>query len=59
MVPVVGIQRLDPITLTFGLRKRFAKHRRIAKWTYPIWLYVSATGVVIYLLLYQIYPAAT
>jgi uncharacterized membrane protein YozB (DUF420 family) len=43
------------ITLTFALRGRFAKHRRIAKWTYPIWLYVSVTGVIIYWLLYIAY----
>jgi len=44
------------ISLRRGLRSDFAKHRRIAKWTYPIWLYVSVTGVVIYLLLYQFFP---
>jgi putative membrane protein len=43
------------ITLTFALRSRFQKHRRIAKWTYPIWLYVSITGVVVYWLLYVAY----
>lgn len=47
---------LATITLVRGLKGQFAKHRRIAKWTYPIWLYVSATGVIIYLMLYQIYP---
>jgi putative membrane protein len=34
------------------LRKNFAAHRRIARWTFPIWLYVSVTGVVVYLMLY-------
>lgn len=43
------------ITLTFALRGRFAQHRRIARWTLPIWLYVSVTGVVIYWLLFQVY----
>ncbi|MDP4198464.1 MAG: DUF420 domain-containing protein [Bacteroidota bacterium] len=47
---------LATITLIFGLRGRYEKHRKIARWTYPIWLYVSATGVIIYFLLYQIYP---
>ncbi len=47
---------LATITLLRGLRGRYALHRRIARWTYPIWLYVSATGVVIYFLLYQIFP---
>ena len=41
------------ITLTHALRARFDRHRRIARWTLPIWLYVSVTGVVVYLMLYQ------
>jgi putative membrane protein len=41
------------ITLSRGLKRRFAKHRRIARWTFPIWLYVSITGVLVYVLLYQ------
>jgi len=43
------------ITLTRGLKGRFDRHRLIARWTYPVWLYVSVTGVVIYLMLYRIY----
>ena len=43
------------ITLTRGLKGRIARHRPIARWTYPIWLYVSVTGVVIYMMLYRIY----
>lgn len=50
-VPVLAI-----ITLRFALKRQFAKHRAIAKWTYPIWLYVSVTGVIVYLLLYQVKP---
>lgn len=42
------------ITLSRGLRERFDAHRRIARWTWPLWMYVSVTGVLIYLLLYQI-----
>ena len=42
-------------TLVRGLRERFDRHRAIARWTYPIWLYVSVTGVVIYLMLYHLY----
>jgi uncharacterized membrane protein YozB (DUF420 family) len=41
------------ITLTRGLKGRIAKHKKIARWTLPIWLYVSITGVVVYLMLYQ------
>ena len=44
------------ITLTRGLRGNFDRHRSIARWTYPLWLYVSVTGVVVYLLLYKVYP---
>src|SRR5947207_14670571 len=41
------------ITLTRGLKGRFARHPAIARWTFPIWLYVSVTGVLAYVLLYQ------
>ena len=41
------------ITLTHGLRERFERHVPIARWTLPIWLYVSVTGVIVYLMLYQ------
>lgn len=43
-------------TLYLGLRRRDDKHRRIARWTFPIWLYVSVTGVIVYVLLYRLYP---
>ena len=42
-------------TLYLGLKRLDEKHRRIAKWTFPIWLYVSLTGVVVYLMLYHLY----
>ncbi|MGA3103290.1 MAG: DUF420 domain-containing protein [Terriglobales bacterium] len=42
------------ITLTRGLREQFDRHRAIARWTFPIWLYVSVTGVIVYLMLFQI-----
>ncbi len=48
-VPVLAV-----ITLRRGLKNQVALHRRIAKWTYPIWLYVSVTGVVVYLMLYKL-----
>ena len=41
------------VTLSRGLKARYALHRRIARWTFPIWLYVSVTGVLVYVLLYQ------
>lgn len=43
------------VTLARALRERFDRHKAIARWTYPIWLYVSVTGVVIYLMLYHLY----
>ena len=49
VVPVLAI-----ITLRRGLSARYDKHRRIARWTLPIWLYVSVTGVVVYLMLYHL-----
>jgi len=47
-VPVLAI-----ITLSRGLSARYDRHKKIAKWTLPIWLYVSVTGVVVYLMLYR------
>jgi uncharacterized membrane protein YozB (DUF420 family) len=48
LVPIMAV-----ITLRRGLKGMFVKHTRIARWTLPIWLYVSVTGVVVYLMLYQ------
>ena len=42
-------------TLFLGLKRRDDTHRRIARWTFPIWLYVSVTGVIVYVMLYRIY----
>jgi uncharacterized membrane protein YozB (DUF420 family) len=44
------------ITLSRALRQRFDLHRKISRWTWPLWMYVSVTGVVIYVLLYQVFP---
>lgn len=43
------------ITLTLALTNKFDRHRRLARWTYPIWMYVSVTGVVVYLMLYKLF----
>lgn len=43
------------VTFSRALKKRFDPHRKIARWTLPIWLYVSVTGVIVYLMLYQLY----
>ncbi len=45
------------VTLSRALREKFDRHRKIARWTLPLWLYVSVTGVVVYLMLYHLYPA--
>jgi len=45
------------ITLSRALRERFDRHRALARWTYPLWLYVSVTGVVIYVMLYHLFAA--
>jgi putative membrane protein len=44
------------MTLNRARRQRFEAHRKIARWTWPLWMYVSVTGVVIYLMLYKIFP---
>ena len=44
------------ITLIRGLRARYDKHRAIARWTWPLWMYVSVTGVLVYFMLYQWFP---
>jgi uncharacterized membrane protein YozB (DUF420 family) len=43
------------VTFSRALKKRFDPHRKIARWTLPLWLYVSVTGVIVYLMLYQLY----
>jgi putative membrane protein len=52
----MAVPPLAIVTLVRALRERFDRHRLIAKWTLPIWLYVSFTGVIVYLMLYQLYP---
>ncbi len=50
----VAIVPLALVTLYRALREDFTRHRRIARWTLPLWLYVSVTGIVVYLMLYQL-----
>lgn len=57
-VLAVLVPPMAVITLYRAWRGDFERHRRIARWTYPIWLYVSFTGVAVYLLLYVFYPRA-
>ena len=53
----VAIVPLVIITLRRALRGDFLRHKAIARWTLPLWLYVSVTGVVVYLMLYHLYPS--
>lgn len=57
VVLAVAIVPLVTVTLRRALRGDFVRHRRIARWTYPLWLYVSVTGVVVYVMLYRLYPS--
>jgi putative membrane protein len=52
----VVIVPLILVTLNRARRQNFEAHKKIARWTWPLWMYVSVTGVVVYLLLYQIFP---
>jgi putative membrane protein len=54
VVLAASVLPLALVTLSRALSRRFDRHRRIARWTLPIWLYVSVTGVVIYVMLYQL-----
>jgi uncharacterized membrane protein YozB (DUF420 family) len=58
IVLAAAIVPLVLVTVTRAARRRFDLHARIARITLPIWFYVSVTGVVVYLLLYQVYPSA-
>lgn len=44
------------VTLRRALRRDFLRHRAVARWTFPMWLYVSVTGVIVYVMLYHLYP---
>ena len=62
LIPHVILAAVVPFlavaTIYLGLKDRRAAHRRLARWTFPIWLFVSVTGVMVYLMLYQLYPPA-
>lgn len=53
----ITILPLVIITLSRALRERFDRHRAIARWTFPLWLYVSCTGVIVYFMLYHWFAA--
>ena len=53
VVLAASVPPLAIVTMTRGLKGRYPQHRKIARWTFPIWMYVSVTGVLVYVLLYQ------
>jgi uncharacterized membrane protein YozB (DUF420 family) len=56
-VMAIVILPLAIISVTYGLKMRVQKHRRIARWTFPAWMYVSVTGVLVYFFLYHWFPS--
>lgn len=58
IVLAIAIAYLVPRTFWFALQGKFERHRKWARWTFPIWYYVSVTGVLVYFFLYQWWPAA-
>jgi len=56
LIGAIAIVPLVLMTVTRAVRQRFELHKKVARWTWPIWMYVSVTGVLIYFLLYQIFP---
>lgn len=59
IVLAMVIVPLVPTVVFFALTGRFDRHRRLARWTMPIWIYVSITGVLVYLMLYQWFPPSS
>ena len=57
IILAMAIVPLVLITLNRGLKERWEHHKKIARWTWPIWMYVSVTGVLVYFMLYQWFPA--
>ena len=55
VILAITIVPLAIITIIRALRGRYISHRRIARWTWPLWMYVSVTGVLVYVMVYQIY----
>ena len=56
VVMAMAIVPLAGLALYRALSEKFDQHRRIARWTWPVWMYVSVTGIAVYLMLYQFFP---
>lgn len=59
VILAIAVLPMIIMTVVPAIQQRFDKHRRIARWTMPVWLYVSVTGVLVYLFLYKWFPPAT
>ncbi|HTD68392.1 MAG TPA: DUF420 domain-containing protein [Candidatus Limnocylindria bacterium] len=57
VILAIVIVPLILITMSRALRQRWEFHKKIARWTWPLWMYVSVTGVIVYMMLYQWFPA--
>ncbi len=57
IILAVVIVPLVLMSLSRGLKQRWEAHKKISRWTWPLWMYVSVTGVLVYLMLYQWFPA--
>jgi putative membrane protein len=55
----IAVVPLALVTIHRGLGERFDQHRKVARWTWPIWMYVSVTGVLVYLALYVFWPVGS
>ena len=56
VILAIVIVPLAVVTLSRGLKARYPQHREIARWTWPLWMYVSVTGVIVYFMLYRWFP---
>jgi uncharacterized membrane protein YozB (DUF420 family) len=56
IILAIVIVPLILVTMTHAIKGRFERHRAWARWTFPLWFYVSVTGVLVYLMLYQWFP---
>ncbi len=56
LICAIAIVPMVIMTVSRAFKQRFELHKKIARWTWPVWMYVSVTGVLIYFLLYQIFP---
>jgi uncharacterized membrane protein YozB (DUF420 family) len=56
IILAVAIVPMVITTVVYAIRKRWESHKRVARWTWPIWMYVSVTGVIVYVMLYHLFP---